>query len=126
MALPEFKDLIELLKKGSTLEAQEKIVELREADLQPREELLTLNRALREKLDTRAALAFDGGHYWLRRDGREDGPFCPTCQDHNEKLVRLQAREPGAWLCNCCDGFFPEASYSDPGSTILRSNYLDY
>jgi hypothetical protein len=42
MKLPSYKNIIELLKKGSTIEAQEKIMELREAALEYKEETLNL------------------------------------------------------------------------------------
>ena len=37
MALPAYKDIIELIKKGATVEAQEKIMEPRETALSLRE-----------------------------------------------------------------------------------------
>ncbi len=39
MALPRYKEIVELVKKGATLEAQEKIIELREAALELQEEI---------------------------------------------------------------------------------------
>jgi hypothetical protein len=47
--LPNYKDIVELIRKGSTIEAQEKILELREAAMQLQEENLALrqeNKAL--------------------------------------------------------------------------------
>ena len=44
--LPKYKDIIELLKKGSTLEAQEKIMSLREGALELQEE----NQELKSKI----------------------------------------------------------------------------
>jgi len=52
--LPKYNDIIELIKKGSTIEAQEKILELREAALEIQEENLELRgkvKALEEKMD---------------------------------------------------------------------------
>ena len=46
MALPKFNEIIELIKKGSTIEAQEKIMELRHAMMDLQEE----NLALREQV----------------------------------------------------------------------------
>ncbi len=42
MALPNYKDIVELLKKRATIEAQEKIMELREAALALQEENISL------------------------------------------------------------------------------------
>jgi len=127
-SLPNFKDIVDLIKKGSTLEAQGRIQELQDALYALREENRALreeNHRLREELETRTALTFDGYHYWATRDGRKDGPYCPTCQDRDQKRIRLQSREPGAWRCNCCDGFFPDAAYHDPRSNTVADTDFD-
>jgi hypothetical protein len=43
--LPKYKDIVELLKKGSTIEAQEQIMNLREGALELQEE----NHELKQK-----------------------------------------------------------------------------
>jgi hypothetical protein len=45
--LPRYKDIVDLLKKGSTIEAQEKIMSLREGALELQEE----NQELKEKIN---------------------------------------------------------------------------
>ena len=42
MTMPGYKDIVELIKMGSTIEAQEKIMELRETALEFQNENLTL------------------------------------------------------------------------------------
>jgi len=46
--LPKYKDIVDLIKKGSTIEAQEKIMELREAALTLQEETLELKAKIKE------------------------------------------------------------------------------
>ena len=46
--LPNYSEVIDLIKKGSTLEAQQKIVELREASLAMQEENVTLRSRIQE------------------------------------------------------------------------------
>ena len=46
--LPNYKEIIELLKKGSTIEAQEKIMELREGALALQEENIKLKERISE------------------------------------------------------------------------------
>ena len=53
---PNYKDIIELIKKGSTLEAQELIQELREAAMELQEENLALRARVKELEDQLAAL----------------------------------------------------------------------
>ncbi len=45
MALPNYGDIVELIKKGATLEAQEKIMELRDGALDLQEQNLAATRA---------------------------------------------------------------------------------
>ena len=61
MALPSYKDIIELLKKGATIEAQEKIMELREAALALQEENINLkNQVLELQGKVRKLESFEG------------------------------------------------------------------
>ena len=46
--LPNYKEILELIKKGSTLEAQEKIIELREGALELQEQNFSLRERVRE------------------------------------------------------------------------------
>jgi hypothetical protein len=45
--LPKYKDIIELIKKGSTLEAQEQILSLRESALELQEENQELKQTIK-------------------------------------------------------------------------------
>jgi hypothetical protein len=49
--LPNYKDIFELIKAGSTIEAQEKIMELRQAALEIQEQNLILRKRVRELED---------------------------------------------------------------------------
>jgi len=110
-AIPSAKEIIELLKKGATLEAQEKIMELREALLSEREENHVLKQKIQElekKLEIKGQLDWDGSVYWLiKKDDQnneiKDGPYCQQCYDSNEKLIRLQrCIDPTHMMCNTC------------------------
>jgi uncharacterized protein with PIN domain len=61
MALPNYKDIVELLKKGATIEAQEKIMGIREAALELQEENISLkNQILELQEKIRQLEAFEG------------------------------------------------------------------
>lgn len=94
MALPKYKDIVDLVKKGATFEAQEKILALREAALELQEENIALKEELVEiknKIDTKESLEFKGGVYYKSIvNGDSEGPFCARCSDSNSKLIRLQ------------------------------------
>ena len=93
MALPSYKDIIELLKKGATVEAQEQIMALREGALMLQEENFDLRekvKTLETSLQVKGQINFDGASYWLDDGTKSDGPFCQHCYDISGKLVRLQ------------------------------------
>ena len=122
-ALPDFKDIIDLMKKGSTLEAQEKIMQLREAHLLQREELLALreeNRLLRERLELADTLSYESPYYWLEKSGRRQGPYCQVCRDRDSKLIRLQKQSASwSWRCEACRTYFRDGSYSPPVQQVI-------
>ena len=115
MVIPNYQEIIELLKKGLTVEAREKILELREAALKLQEE----NLMLREKLKPLAKdeqlcndMYFDKGVYWLRTptdDGTNlMGPYCQVCRDRDKRPVRLHRTNApgGGWYCAVCRNQF--------------------
>jgi len=96
MSLPTYKEIIDLVKKGATFEAQEKIMALREAALELQEENLDLKeevKTLRQQLELKAKVKFDKNVYWLDDKGKTDGPFCQRCYDVDKKLLRLQPKK---------------------------------
>jgi len=107
LPIPKASEIIELIKKGATIEAQEKIMELREAVLELQEENHALKNKINElekKLEIKKKLIFDGSVYWFKGKKRE-GPFCQRCYDVNQKLVRLQDiswHDIKSWYCNEC------------------------
>jgi len=114
--IPEYKEIIELLKKGLTLEAQEKIMELRVAALELQEENLKFRERIRQlegELQLNKNLIFEAktGLYWLSgSDGLRDGPFCAICRDKENKLVRLHDGRNRVvqtrWICMVCGKSF--------------------
>ena len=124
--LPSFSasEVYDLIKKGSTLEAQERIMDLRAAALDLQEENLSLREQV-HKLETQMQLReefqWDGAVYW-RKGQREkgDAPFCPRCKDGDSKLARLTKMEtqPGEflWNCNVCrSSFYPAPEVTSNG-----------
>lgn len=121
--VPNYKDIVDLIKKGSTLEAQEKIMELREAAIQLQEENLELRQRvknLEEQIALRAKVTWEKPYYWVDDSGRRDGPYCQTCYDNDSKLIRLQDGENGTWRCKVCKNTFFDSNYREP--RIERSN----
>jgi hypothetical protein len=109
--------VVELVKKGMTLELQERITELREAVLNAKEEVLTLreeNSELKRAAAEKQRFKFDGELYWREEeDGSREGPFCQGCYDSKALKVRLQPLPSGwrhKWRCNVCNYSFVSVS----------------
>ena len=104
MKLPSYSEIIGLLKKGATIEAQEKILELREKAIEVQEENLELREKLLDLERQKSAnddLEFDGDVYWQKQGEEKTGPFCPTCHDTEQRNVRLH-RDGNCWRCYAC------------------------
>ena len=114
--LPNYKDIVELLKKGSTIEAQEKIMELREGALSLQEENIKLREKIKElesELNKKKEVVWEPPYYWVVDEKSKDGPFCQHCYDKNRKLIRLQEDGKGWWECKACDNQFFDNSYAE-------------
>src|SRR5688572_19785422 len=106
MALPSYGEIMDLVKKGLTLEAQEKIIQLREAALELQTENVTLKgqiKELQEALKVKARVVWEKPYYYLQTESHNrDGPYCQCCHDKDQKLIRLQGSGAGRWKCLAC------------------------
>ena len=101
------KDIYDLLKKGATLELQEKLMRLREDALALQEENITLKENLQKaesELSKRQQLSFENDVYWTKdAEGAKTGLFCPICHDASGKLIRLHSTidrmAQTDWIC---------------------------
>ena len=79
MALPSYRDILELLKAGATIEAQERIMELRQSALAIQEENIELrNRILQLELR-------------IKELESSEGESCPRCR---KKAWIVEKSEP--------------------------------
>ena len=66
MTLPNYQDIVALIKKGATIEAQEQIMQLREAALELQNENLSLKstvKELKEAIALRDGLEYQKPYY---------------------------------------------------------------
>ena len=95
-----------LLKDGMTLEAQEKIIELRKKIVEIESAYLDMqeeNKNLRTALDRKENLKFENGVYWkIDEVGDSMGPFCAKCHDKEGKLCRM-IKDKYYYVCVSCD-----------------------
>ena len=125
--LPRYKEIIDLMKKGSTLEAQEQILCLREAALELQEE----NQELKLKVkDLEAALNLKEEVVWVKPyyfklvNDERDGPYCQRCYDVDSKLIRLQGGHNDAWHCAECKKSYYGEAYIVPKTRPRKSRVI--
>ena len=85
------KDLIELAKKGATVELEIRLVRMQETELELREEIVKLKTELvniKEAEKTKELLEFRDGIYI-----KDNVRYCQLCWDSKNTLVRLQEHE---------------------------------
>lgn len=113
--LPDYKEIVELVKKGMDLEAQAKILDWRAEAIRLKEENLGLKdriKKLEDKLSIEENLDYVAPYYWLKTEEGKDGPFCQHCRDKHNKLIRLQERKKGVWVCEACQKVFTDKDYT--------------
>ena len=114
LPIPKYNEIIELLKKGATIEAQEKIMELRETALQLQEESIEFKKKIKEleeAIETKNCIVWEAPYYFIEKDNKKDGPFCQLCYDKEKLLIRLHEGKKGSWSCHSCEKIFRDKSY---------------
>ena len=125
-SLPDTKTIIDLVKTGMTIEAQEKIMELRETAVALKAENTDLKEALAElqkKLDLKGRIEWTPPFYFLRDGEKKDGPYCQHCYDKNGEMIRLQFFNNGKWVCLSCKNPFYDENFKPPLPRKVSSSY---
>ena len=118
--LPKYKDIVDLLKKGSTLEAQEQIMSLREGALELQEENQELKNEVRELKDRLKSIESweqekkrfllvnpwggPGQTYALREESSNGEPphlICTSCYQSGKKSILNPTKKTGDVLMAC-------------------------
>jgi hypothetical protein len=109
------KEVVELVKKGATIEAQERIMELREEAVRLKEENIKLKKRIADlnfQLEIKKNLEYEHQVYWIKKgNGTRDGPYCPLCYDKDRMLIRLilithVAYEDPHYSCGYCNSYY--------------------
>lgn len=126
--IPKYKDIIDLIKKGSTVEAQEKIMELREVALELQEENLRLREQLHnaeQALKQKDKMVYEAPFYWVENNKSKDGPYCQNCFDSEGKQIHLQHNGNDYWTCLSCGKGYEGPNYQPFDAGSLSDDY-DY
>ncbi len=127
--IPSYKEIISLMKKGLTLEAQEKIIELREIALQFQQENIEKKEEVNKLLklmEIEKSISWEKPFYYTLKEKIKEGPFCQLCYDKNKNLIRLQNPEKGCFRCLACDNDYYTEDYNPSvGPVSFGSSRLD-
>jgi hypothetical protein len=122
------KDAAAVLREADKISQYQQILDAQKAllDMQKRiEELEVENKELHKQLETKGKLVAQDNMYWIEEEGKRDGPFCTSCWDSIDKLVRLHvSNDSGAAMCPTCKTlakhgramvFYPPNNNRNPG-----------
>lgn len=122
--LDAIKKAREVAKRLSDAEVQEVLLDAQERVLNLKEDLVTLraeNMALKERLAAKHDVAFDGQVYWSGEAGNPaGGPYCAKCKDQDDKLVRMSDRGNGFTCCVVCSTCVANKHLPYPGLRLSR------
>lgn len=111
--LPKYTEITDLLKKGATLEAQEKIMELREFALQLQEENIELKNQLKikeellNKINSYKLIETIGGAMVYEAIEEPKHYACPKCMSNNEiHILQGQGSSSSKVECPNCNNKF--------------------
>ena len=112
------RDLLQALKGSSSVDIQEKVIELQAGILEMQEHVADLrkeNQVLREQLATAGSLSYRSNCYW--RDNHPDpGPFCSRCWDVERQLIHLNPTfDPKVLGCPRCRSAVDVSGPGDAG-----------
>lgn len=120
----EFNDISDLIGKGMTVEAIEKLLDLRESMANLRDDNLALKervQALEKSLEDKSQLTYESPFYWMADGDKKYGPFCQKCFDANDKRIRLQGSSNDRWTCMVCS-----SKYTGPNYVYKKPNFVSY
>ena len=121
-----FGTAIELMKKGSQLEAQAQIQKLQEQYLELHAENLELKQKLLElndKSEMNKNMMFKEPFFYLMEGDSEVGPFCPRCWQKDKNQVRVVSTPDSynhAQQCQVCGMGFGQGK---PAPVPPKSKY---
>lgn len=82
----------DLAIQSNNTDVKDAVIGVYDAVLKGKNRVLELdeeNRKLREKLAQRESVKYDPETTYYFKDDQPDSPFCPTCYDDKDKMIRL-------------------------------------
>ena len=107
MKLLTYDDILELLKRGAVVEAQEQFTALhgaatlRQLQISARSDQVH-SHSMTTGLVQDGQLKSDGIAYYRVDNGKKTGPYCQRCYDAESRLEKMRAMDAATYLCCAC------------------------
>lgn len=129
------RKIAELAEHEKSAELRNQIIELQSRLLELQSGLLNLQQEnadlqaqksqLEEALQPEGKVVFAESVYWIERDGRRDGPYCPNCYDVDCRFVRLNpGATKGTYSCTFHNASFRTGEYKQSTSAVAAGESL--
>lgn len=81
------------------------------------EQLIEKNKKIKDlenDIGTHGKMIWRDPVYYMKKDGGEEGPYCPQCYDSGHKSIRLIKLTTGLWECKTCKNTYTDNTYRPP------------
>lgn len=104
--IDNIKDVANVVRKADNIDLYRQILDLQQEALELVEENYELKgklREIRKSTELHEKLTFESNSYFIKDEHKKDGPYCATCWDYEDKLVRMyEYGDNMGHYCNVC------------------------
>jgi len=122
--LDNIKAIAKTVRQIDNIDLNQQILDLQSDALDMLEENGRLKVELEQanqRLNIRDKLIFSCNMYYLPgKDGKKDGPFCSSCYDASQNLIRLHSYK-GFWGCPQCGRLLNNDSGIEPSASLVHA-----
>ncbi len=122
--LDNIKAVAKTVQQIGNIELYQKILDLKSDAMDMLEENRKFRAELEEanqRLNIRDNLRFSFNMYYLPdKDGKRNGPFCSSCYDASQNLIRLHSYK-GFWGCPQCGRLLNNDSGIEPSASLVHA-----
>lgn len=129
--MPSFEDIKKIatvLQEAGKLDLYEKLLEIKQQAMEMQEKIEKLsseNRNLSRNLNIKGNLELVDNHYWLKDQGKLDGPYCTKCWDKEQLLIRVPTYNDNAYQFECpnCQTKIKNKNYVPPSPSHFNNPF---
>ena len=109
-----------MTKLGSVQDQLFNIRELLITQQDENQKLKTRIKEIEDSVELKSKIVYEKPSYWIKEGDQKDGPYCQRCWDADQKLVRLQEKSTGYFVCLGCDKGYEGPNYKSSGFVVER------